>query len=510
MRRTLWVMALGLPVLFMPLEAQSFWSMWGFNVHQQITTEALTADFSVGSKPLRFEVEAKVALEKSVQLPDDEEKRKYDATDHFDSDSFVGSLRVLKKRRGDLVSLLSGDNPYARQNAAWTEFGLMLHAIQDFYSHSTWVRVHSDGIAGFATLTSTAAVLPGWTNNALSGGDCLADKVTYVRTPGKITTGYWDPPADDDPNTADHPPVPTPGGKCDHGPVKGGWASNCLRRSKSNFGLALDSQCSVPSDALSLHLSARQRAVTETREFTQAIIKQLVDAGKVEGACALLGVSLTRCPSDLPACGSTAQSTQWESAFRYAITQNDGISSNETVGVGGGRSSNAVSLDLTSGSPPRLRLRTAYGLDAFHVSLSVRTTAPYQDGVLSYQLEAPGEELWNSINLDGCLNAEFVPSSYQRRGCFQFTGTLNVVGKTTICTRDGLLFSTLEVGYEGNSPLKHYGSTSLGPVKADRGYAKGVFVECLRGVPTPNGARGLDEFACSPDEGPPVTPSSAH
>ena len=89
MRRKRWAMALGLPVLFIPLEAQSFWSRLGMYVHQRITMDALTLPFTVGSKLLPFEVAARVALERSVQLPDDDKKMKYDATDHFDSDAFV-------------------------------------------------------------------------------------------------------------------------------------------------------------------------------------------------------------------------------------------------------------------------------------------------------------------------------------------------------------------------------------------------------------------------------------
>lgn len=221
--------------------------------------------------------------------------------------------------------------------------------------------------------------------------------------------------------------------------------------------------------------------------------RELTFAGLGKGApTTVLRIELKPAP---PACASTAY---WESAFRYAITQNNGVSDNEVVSVGGGRGSNSVFLDLTSGSPPRLRLRTGASLDAHSVSLWVRTTAPYQPNVQTYQLEAPGAELWNSSNIEGCLSAQFVPSSFQRRGCFQFSGTLNIVSKTPICTENNLLYSTLEVGYEGSSPLKPYGSTSLGPVIVDRGYARGVFVECAKGTPTPINAWS-EAFTCTPE-----------
>lgn len=181
----------------------------------------------------------------------------------------------------------------------------------------------------------------------------------------------------------------------------------------------------------------------------------------------------------LPECAST---NNWEGVFRYNITQYDGINSYEVVSVGGGQGTKALYLDMSSGSPPRLRLSTKTGIDAAHVSLHVNTTAPYQDGVQSYQLEAPGAELWNDINFAGCLVAEMWIPFRDRRGCFQFTGTLNVVSKTPVCTEGDVLFSTLEVGFEGASPVKEYGNTSLGPVIVDRGYAKGVFKECVSGT----------------------------
>jgi hypothetical protein len=508
MKNQLSAFALALPMLIVPLQAQSFWSMYGMNIHQRITMDALALPFDVLSEKLPFELDARVALEKGVQLPDDPKKTAYSGTDHFDSELFAGSLTALKERRRRLLKLLSGDTPHARQAEAWKELGFMLHAIQDFYSHSTWVRVHSQGTADFFSLTSDGAAPPSWAKTgAQIGGVCSPDRVTFQRDSGKVTTGYFDPKNDT------HPPVPTPAGKCEHGDVFD-WVPNCGPGRSSTFGLALDSECSVPSDAESFYHSAKARAQTETRDFITGLIQQLVDAGKIEGACALLGRSLSRCPV-LPACSTTDISRDWKNSFVYRITQKGYFSQEPIVydNKVGGDSYGAVFLDLvggtTGGSAPRLRLRAGFGQDAFHVGIDLRTSAPYEVGTTSYVLAASGHELWNARSED-CLFATYLNNADDRRGCFAFRGTMSVVSKKAFCARDNFLFSNMEVSFEGESPVKDYGADSLGPVVVSKGNAKGVFIECARGAPTPVGATGNDKFTCILDEKPAGTPITAN
>jgi hypothetical protein len=480
-------MAFVVPALFIPLQAESFWSRYLFYVHQNMTARALAPAFSLGTKSLEFRNTAIDALKRDVQRPDDEKQMGYSPNDHFDSERLVGSLTVLKQRRAQLIGLLSDANPYAHQADAWEHLGLIFHAIQDFYSHSTWLRSHATGTVDFATLTTTTAASPEWAKHQGEIGDvCLADGVTPSGGAGKVTTGYY-------------PPFPREAGKCDHGDVKG-WLANCVEPPAENFGLALDSSCSVALESRTLQRTAEARAEDETRNFTQAIIKQLVDAGKPEGACALAGVPLNECPIDVPACTSTANDIppDWDYAFRYAITQFDGIQTIDRVTAAGGRQQNVLSIDVTSGASGRLRLWTGGGLDSFHVVLKLRTTAPYQSSTVNYTLEGVGAELWNAV-AESCLFAEFADSDpFLDRGCFPFSGSMTVVRKgKPFCTRDGLFFSNVEVSFEGTSPSKANGARVLGPVKVDNSVAKGVFVECARGTPTAIGAKGNDQFTCS-------------
>ena len=491
MKRTLWATALISSVLFFPLQARSFWSFVELargTVHQEITTLALSEPFLVGTEPLKFEITAIDKLVISVQRPDDKSKMKYDPTDHFDSERFSQSLSSMKSRRAQLFEALNVDNPYGNQASAWINLGLIFHAAQDFYSHSTWVQGSGNGgIVNFGKLTrASGATIPPWKGNPTSiGGACDAAGLALLSGSGPLTSGYFEPNAREGAN------------KCEHGTLPQ-WVSSCL--SGVRWGIALDSWC-VASKDLSAQRTAQKLAQQETRSLVEDLIAQLKEANNVQGICALLDVPLTKCPLALPACKSTANDIppRWEYSFRYTIRQ-DGA---QSVSSAGGQNGN-LWIDVAGGTTPRLRLGTGEGLDAFKVSLSLRSTASYEDGITSYNLEAPGHELWNSSNLNGCLFAQFPSASMSRtQGCFAFSGTMRVVSKRPLCTRDGLMFSNMEVAYEGDSPIKEYGFRSLGPVKIDNSMAKGVFAECLRGVPTAIGAKGNDKFTCSAGEGTP-------
>lgn len=64
---------------------------------------------------------------------------------HFDGSAFEKSNRYVEEQRGLAISSLAANHALA----AWSAFGRLTHAVQDFYSHSNyvdlWLASHSNG-----------------------------------------------------------------------------------------------------------------------------------------------------------------------------------------------------------------------------------------------------------------------------------------------------------------------------------------------------------------------------
>ena len=81
------------------------------------------------------------------------ESTKYDPKYHFDGEQLMEAQMLLSERHGSIVSSLLYNQSYdfARQ-----QIGYSLHAIQDFYSHTTYYEIGNRdidenlGLAGYA------------------------------------------------------------------------------------------------------------------------------------------------------------------------------------------------------------------------------------------------------------------------------------------------------------------------------------------------------------------------
>jgi hypothetical protein len=211
----------------------------------------------------------------------------YDPIDHFDSEELTRAFRRLGANRGLLMIELQKQSP--NQAEVWKFFGQMLHQIQDFYSHSSWVAAGYTDIVHFGTLTKnySAAMAPpppfnqgaiSYPDSPIPGTYCDESATTLVTpVPSQITTGYY------------KPRTPPPGGHCAHG----SWPhlfANCVLLVLLPDGINHDSSCfSSSADVAIFHL-AKSLATEETTEFAQAIITDLSNANNTNGICVLLGL----------------------------------------------------------------------------------------------------------------------------------------------------------------------------------------------------------------------------
>lgn len=114
----------------------SFWSYnaWytpDYDYHTAMTTEAIRAEFSdLGT--------LKKINQEHWNCDDPKGPRYLIHAVHFDSEAFQDGTARLKNNLNDALSLLSE----CRKADAITKLGEAIHALQDFYAHSTWVEDH--------------------------------------------------------------------------------------------------------------------------------------------------------------------------------------------------------------------------------------------------------------------------------------------------------------------------------------------------------------------------------
>jgi hypothetical protein len=302
-------------VLLMPLEVgYAFWSDPYYGTHQDITSAALSGpDPSTGQAPFCFSAgqcfsfspNAITQINKRHLKQDTPLFVAYDPNDHFDSNSFSGSLTKMAINRGALKPLLSGGNlSAATQTQVWALVGNMLHAVEDFYAHSTWVDEGNSNIIGFGAATENTAQ-PNITIFPVSPLTVFCDSSNgyplSVLPVSYLITGYY-------------PPAMLPTGGCVHGatlptlysiitsqltPSLIGLCDYLGSAPQTVPGISHDVACSgnfLPNNTMQLHQSAYDLAVQEARSFVQAIVADLSSAGNGAGFCLLLGLDQNQAP----------------------------------------------------------------------------------------------------------------------------------------------------------------------------------------------------------------------
>ncbi len=144
------------------IATQAFWSRYGFKIHQQvITARALGRKFAFNAAdPVSgntanylesFDPSAVDAINETIGAMDDPSAYAYLPIDHFDAESLEPGFRFLAQNRNNLMSDLAVPSP--DQSEVWALLGQMLHQIQDFYPHTSWVANYPGVIVNFGLKT---------------------------------------------------------------------------------------------------------------------------------------------------------------------------------------------------------------------------------------------------------------------------------------------------------------------------------------------------------------------
>jgi len=143
-----------------PVEAFSSFAIYGGAVHKDITEEAFSP-FGFGEEPLKY-------LNQGLLEPDKFYRDKFtDPEHHFTEGDFQASRSYLQEKQLSSVRCAgSAVDDYQQFRRTLFAFGELLHATQDFYSHSNWVeRAVADGhqtipLASFDSLPAADLVSP--------------------------------------------------------------------------------------------------------------------------------------------------------------------------------------------------------------------------------------------------------------------------------------------------------------------------------------------------------------
>jgi hypothetical protein len=288
--------------LLLPMSsASAFWSfvlgpVTNFGDHQDITGAALSeAEVSIGGEIYNFQP---VAIDRINAMHAKLDKAtNYNRFDHFDSDELVISLQTMQLRRQQVIKLLdpsyNGTPSATDQQLAWDALGALLHALQDFYAHSTWVETHqaNETPLHFAAQTAPGAPLPpGFMPS--SGQVCLDPGYSLLTPVNELLTGYYNLPA-------------IPLGACEHGTLSG-VVRTCATTSAFHLltvpGISKDSPCAQypagPADAYTVAMDLARR---DTKELLAAVISDVATQDGNVGLCMLVGLGPGDvCPTNTP------------------------------------------------------------------------------------------------------------------------------------------------------------------------------------------------------------------
>jgi hypothetical protein len=183
---------------------------------------------------------------------------------HFDNESLVSGASLARKHREHVITALKAESNLT----IWKpQIGFLLHATQDFYSHSTWINFHPGAttIAALSEAQLDSRLLP-----KAQIGEVCGPNATSVIAGRPVTSGYfplleggadylgwriltWAVDAD--------PQVP---GKCNHG----------FKTVSGVNGINKDRPDSNPEGGNPFHTEAVDRATVATRDL---IVKMLAE-----------------------------------------------------------------------------------------------------------------------------------------------------------------------------------------------------------------------------------------
>jgi hypothetical protein len=295
--------------------ANAFWSYLSYQDHQDITKKALTTslDPTTGKAPFCFSKDqsqcyffnvATAVAQINKRHKEQDKPANYNPVNHFDSNELTGSLNQIAINRDKLNMLLSNTvsgfplTASATQAEMWKLLGNMLHAVEDFYAHSTWVDSGNSLIVNFGVLTDAntlnlkyfAAPPSGETFCPQSGYPLLSEPINPI-------SGYY---------FEQIFKIQTPKGECIHGATIAFSTADlvgvCLAGGVVP-GISHDVGCTgnalpySPANTLQLHQVAYKLAMQEAQSFVQSIVGDLVASNNVLGFCALLDL-----PANTPMC----------------------------------------------------------------------------------------------------------------------------------------------------------------------------------------------------------------
>jgi hypothetical protein len=184
---------------------------------------------------------------------------------HFDNEALVGGATLARRHREHVITALKAETNLT----IWKpQIGFLLHATQDFYSHSTWINFHPGAttIASLSDATPDSRLLP-----KAQIGEVCGPNATSVIAGRPVTSGYfplieggsdylgwriltWAVDAD--------PQVP---GKCNHG----------FKTVSGVNGINKDRPDSNPEGGNPFHTEAVDRATVATRDLITKMLTEL-------------------------------------------------------------------------------------------------------------------------------------------------------------------------------------------------------------------------------------------
>jgi len=233
---------------------------------------------------------------------------------HFDFESFTDAQQLLVDRR----KVIDADSLYAASLAASTpillgsdgsdaraELGIALHAVQDFYAHSTWIEQGNvNNIAPLGEFDPPSSNVPAIIPGQASNHAFKACGPTSPIVPTSLSSGYYSliPPYPDliTGVVSDEYDLPDPSSplgywaKCDHGRATSCNLSGSTLCSQSllSGGINKDSLVRVNFPA------AYALAVTATQKYIQNVVDDLENKNQDQGhppsdlaVCILLGIN---------------------------------------------------------------------------------------------------------------------------------------------------------------------------------------------------------------------------
>lgn len=169
------VVQAALAALLTAREALGFAVLAGFDVHQEITEDALEqiGFFGLGFTPRAIEqiVDGNVHADKHQEID-------YYHVDNESIEAAHANLLLIRQK----IKLLVESDRFPDWEAARKELGLALHTVQDFYAHSNWIERGFRDVA----LIGTTSLDSRLSQTAIAPCDAQGNNVTSL-----FTSGYY-------------------------------------------------------------------------------------------------------------------------------------------------------------------------------------------------------------------------------------------------------------------------------------------------------------------------------